>query len=347
MRLSFLILAGALAALPAGATPVHGGGRQTPAGPCYPDHARPNLWYLVPATPVLVDTRGHSTVELTLFRYHGGAMTGDPEAFKGGGLLQFRLRFPTDPSRVTSAARALGPGSRVVPLTLSKVEATVAFAGAGPRSAVPVSGETGDEEVEANWDERGFSLRLSPADQALLRSAWESGATTLSVNVAGYAIMRTGRGASGEEGGVEEVPVLVDAIPVTIPAGDSRIRWLDLDAAIPADYTVLDVGCAEMAGTGGAGDTAAVVVLVRATAVNGDTLERTVTFREGSPPVQRVRFTSAVKLDAGYTVWVGRRLTSGDLETVKSMTIPVWQGFQDVCSNPAGMAGGPDPRNLY
>ncbi len=345
MRLPLLILAGVLTAPAAGAVPMHSGARQTPAGTCYPDHARKNLWYLAPPAPTLEDPRGHSTVELTLFRYHGSSMTGDAEAFKGGGILQFSLRFPADPSRLTTAARALGPAARVLPLTLSKVEATVAFAGTGARPATPAPGD--GEKTAAAWEERGFSLRLTPADQALLRSAWDSGATTLSVNVAGFALMRTTETGSGEDGGTEEIPVLADAIPVTLPAGDPRIRWLDLDARIPADYTVLDLGCADVAGTGRPGETAAVVVQVRATAVNGDTLEETVSFREDSPAIQQVRFTSAVQLDGGYTVWVGRRLASGELEAVKSMTIPVWQGFLDVCSRPAAEAGNLDPRSLY
>lgn len=345
MRLVLLILTAALSAVPAGAIPVQSSGRQTPVGPCYPDHERANLWYLAPAAPVLVDARGRSTVELTLFRYHGSSMTGDAEAFKGGGILQFSLRFPAGPSRLTAAARALGPGARVVPLTLSRVEATVAFAGTNPRPASPTSGE--EETGEATWEEQGFSLRLSPADQALLRSAWESGSTTLSVNVAGFALMRTTEERSGEDAAVEEVPVLADAIPVAIPRGDPRIRWLDLDARIPADYTALQLGCADVAGAGAGGETAAVVVQVRATAVNGDTLEESVSFREGSPPIRQVRFTSAVKLDGGYTVWVGRRLVSGDLEPVKTVKIPVWQGFLDVCARPAGATGELDPRTLY
>jgi len=335
----------ALAAWPVCAGPVLHGARQTPEGPCYPDHADPTLWYLVPPSPVLAAPSGGNTVELTLFRYHGSSTTADETAFAAGGVLQFRLRFPHDPGRLARAARALGGAVRVVPMPLSRVEASVVFPGTAPR---PASKTGGTEEGEGGaWEERAFSIRLTPADQALLRRAWESGSTTLSVDIAAYAVLRVPEGDGNGGARPGEIPVLADAVPVVLPAGSPAVHWLDIDAAIAADYAGLEVGCAEIGSAGGPAGTAAIVVRIRARAVNGDTLEKIVTFRKGSPPVQAVRFDSAVRLDDGYDVWTGRRSTTGELESLSSERIPVWQGFLDVCARKAGPEDRLDPRMLY
>jgi len=334
-----------LATWPAGAGPVLQGARQTPDGACYPDHADPTLWYLAPPPPVLTAPSGRSTVELTLFGYHGSSTTADETAFAAGGVLQFRLRFPHDPGRLTRAARALGGAVRVVPITLSRVDALVVFPGTAARPATETGGS--DEGEGGAWEERAFSIRLTPADQALLRRAWEAGSTTLSVDIAAYAVLRVPEGDGNGRTRPGEVPVLADAVPVVLSAASPAVRWLDLEAAIAADYAGLEVGCAEIEAAGGASDTAAIVVRIRARAVNGDTLEKIVTFRKGSPPVQTVRFDSAVRLDDGYDVWTGRRSTTGELESLSSERIPVWQGFLDVCARKAGTEDRLDPRMLY
>jgi hypothetical protein len=345
-----VLLALLAAAAPADAWPVLGEGRATPGGYCYPDHELQRVWWVAPTTVGVKEVNGLPAIELTSYRYQGSRATDDSSRFFGGTLLQFSLAFESMADRLEAARRSLGGGAEVRPLAPATVEAEVVFAGIDPVARQAVAGEPGLSGPAA-WQERSFSLGLSPEETEAVRRAWDDGAVILSVNVTASALAYHARPAAEIDPAPEPelLPVLVDAVPVTVDRQrqPGAIRVLELDATMPAGYTALDLGCAELSSAGGFTDLARVLVDVEATAVNGDRIRQQLRFDEGSPPVQNLRFDRAVRLDEGYRLRVLRTFASGATETAVDRRIEVWQGFVDVCSRPADKAEVLDPRLLY
>lgn len=349
MTRPLLLLALLAAAVPADAWPVLGEGRATPGGYCYPDHELQRVWWLAPTTVGVKEVDGLPAVELTTYRYQGSRATDDSGRFYGGTLLQFSLAFEAMAGRLEAARRSLGGGVEVRPLAPATVEAEVVFAGINP-----VAREAAEQPLTpgaAGWQERSFSLGLSPQETEAVQHAWDNGAVILSVNVTASVLAYTARpdGEIDASPEPELLPVLVDAIPVTVDRErqPGAIHVLELDATMPAGYTALDLGCAELSVAGGFTDLARVLVDVEAAAVNGDRIRQKVRFDEDSSPVQNLRFDRAVQLDEGYRLRVLRTFASGATETAVDRRIEVWQGFVDVCSRPADEAEVLDPRLLY
>ena len=99
------------------------------------------------------------------------------------------------------------------------------------------------------------------------------------------------------------------------------VRVIQLDATMPAGYTSIELGCAELAAS----------VLTARPLVYGAV----------------ARFDRAVRLDSGYVLRVARVYATGQTEQQSPRRIEVWQGFEDVCAVEAGRAGELDPRRLY
>lgn len=350
MTRPLLLLALLAAAGSADAWPVLAEGRATPGGYCYPDHELQRVWWLVPTTVGVKEVGGLPAVELTTYRYQGSRATVDSDRFYGGTLLQFALAFEAMADRLEAARQSLGGGVEVRPLAPATVEAEVVFAGINS-VAREAEAEQPLAQGVAGWQERAFSLGLSPEETEAVRHAWDDGAVILSVNVTASVLAYHARPATdiGPAPEPELLPVLVDAIPVTVDRErqPEAIRVLELDATMPAGYTALDLGCAELSVAGGFTDLARVLVDVEATAVNGDRIRQQIRFDEGSPPLQNLHFDRAIKLDEGYRLRVLRTFASGASETAVDRRIEVWQGFVDVCSRPADEAVLLDPRLLY
>jgi hypothetical protein len=289
-------------------------------------------------------------VNLTCYRYQGSRATDDSGRFYGGTLLQFTLAFPSMADRLEAARTSLGRSVEVRPLTPATVEAEVVFAGITTvvREAVADASTVSDG---ASWQERSFSLGLSPEETEAVRRAWDEGVVILSVNVTASAMAYGARPLPelGSPPDPKMLPILVDAIPVTVDRDrhPQAIDVLELDATMPAGYTSLDLGCAELSQANGFTDLARVVVEVEAVAVNGDRIRGQIRFDEASAPVQNLRFDRAVRLDEGYRLRVLQVFASGATEAAADRRIEVWQGFVDVCSRPAGEAEDLDPRLLY
>ncbi len=335
------------ASAPLAAWPVLSEGRETTAGWCYPDHQEPRVWWLPPDAVELKDDGGHPDVHLTIFSYTGVRETGDLGSTKSGAVLQFTLEFPAAGARLAEAQRGLGPQGTVRPLVPEQIDAEVVFAGVNSvRQATSMEDEATDPGA---WTERSFSMRLTPEETAVVADAWEHGSVILSVNLAASATVLQVRPLRGEEAVPELAPVFADAAPITIDsaADPSAVRLLELDATMPAAYTSLELGCSELAASGGLSDLSRVIAVVEAEAMNGDLIDQEVRFSIGSAPTQVAKFDRAVRLDHGYRLRVARVFATGAIEEKPARRIEVWQGFVDICSVAAGTDAGLDPRLLY
>jgi len=241
----------------------------------------------------------------------------------------------------------LGPQATVRPLVPDQIDAEVVFAGV---NSVRQATSMEDEATEPGaWTERSFSMRLTPEETAVVADAWEHGSVILSVNVAASATVLQVRPSRGEEAVPELAPVFADAAPITIDsaADPSAVRLLELDATMPAAYTSLELGCSELAASGGLSDLSRVIAVVEAEAMNGDLIDQEVRFSTGSAPTQVAKFDRAVRLDHGYRLRVARVFATGAVEEEPARRVDVWQGFVDICSVAAGTDAGLDPRLLY
>ncbi|PWB73317.1 MAG: hypothetical protein C3F15_09835 [Holophagae bacterium] len=342
-----------VAATPIAAWPVLSEGRETAVGWCYPDHEKPQLWWLSPDAVDVKTDGGHPAVHLTVFSYLGVRETGDIGRSKTGAVLQFTLVLPSAAGRLAEAERLLGSRAEVRPLVPEQIDAEVVFAGVtSPRHATETETQTeaeGDTSEPGAWTERRFALRLTPEETAVVADAWEHGSVILSVNLVASATALAARPSRGQEPEPGLTPILTDAIPITIdPAADySAVRVLELDATMPAAYTSLELGCAELASSGSLSDLSRVIAVVGAEAMNGDTIDQEVRFSSGSPPVQVARFDRAVRLEHGYRLRIARVYATGAVEEEPARRVEVWQGFIDICSVAAGGVTGLDPRLLY
>jgi hypothetical protein len=337
-------------AAPAAAWPVLAESRPTSAGWCYRDHENGWLWWLPPTAPRVMQHGGRPAVDFVTYRYQGARATADMGRIWGGALLQFALEFPDPGSDVGEARRALGRSAEVRQMVPAVVEAQVVFAGINSplRAVTSESDEEPDAQAGA-WRERSFSLALTPEEAAAVHLAWQEGSLILSVNVAVSAYGYSTRPSGGAEAAPELLPVLVDAVPVTVSAErhPEAFRVLELDATMPLGYTTLELGCTELAEGYGLTDLVRVIAVISAEAVNGDIISQQVRFTDDSAPVQAARFDRAVRLDPGYQVQVVRVYATGRAEQETPRRIEVWQGFEDICSVAASAPAELDPRLLY
>ena len=336
---------------PVAAWPVLSEGRETAVGWCYPDHEKRQVWWLPPEMVEVKTIGGRPDVHLTVFSYTGVRETGDLGRSKAGAVLQFALVLPGASGRLAEARRSLGPQAEVRPLVPEQVDAEVVFAGVNSaRQATETEPATEPDAIGPGaWTERRFSMRLTPEETAVVADAWEHGSVILSVNLAASATVLRARAAPGADAVPELAPVFADAVPITIDAAadPDAVRVLELDATMPAGYTTLELGCAELVAAGGLSDLARVVAVVEAEAMNGDTIDQEVRFSSGSPPVQVATFDRAVRLDHGYLLRIARVFATGAAEQDPPRRIEVWQGFVDICSVAGGTEAGLDPRLLY
>ncbi|HOC44068.1 MAG TPA: hypothetical protein PKJ99_13710 [Thermoanaerobaculales bacterium] len=332
---------------PAAAWPVLSEGRETAAGWCYPDHEERQVWWLPPETATLKDDGGRPDVHLTIFSYLGVRETGDLGTARAGAVLQFTLEFPSAGARLAEAQRWLGPQAKIRPLVPEQIDAEVVFAGVN--SVRPATLAEDDETGPGAWTERRFAMRLTPEETAVVADAWEHGSVILSVNLAASATVLAARPARGADPEPDLGAVLTDSVPIAIDsnADPDAVTVLELDATMPAAYTSLELGCAELGASGGPSDLARVIAVVEAEAMNGDLIDQEVRFSDGSPPTEVAKFDRAVRLDHGYRLRVARVYATGVVEEQPARRVEVWQGFVDICSVAAGTDAGLDPRLLY
>ncbi|MFH1176185.1 MAG: hypothetical protein V1750_02165 [Acidobacteriota bacterium] len=300
---------------------------------------------------------GRPAVSFTQYRYTGSRATGDQGTFWGKGVLQFALRFPENAPRLAQARSFLGPRVRVEAIVPTEVLAEVAFAGAEEGSGGGVLGSTrGDlaapsgEGAGRLWDERSFSLALSPASSRLLADAFARGAVALSVNVVASAPAFRMPPPKGESPGMPEATALtVDAVPVGLDVAryPELVRHLDLDATMAAGYMFLEVACNDFAEGMAFADLGVVVVALTGIAVNGDRITRELRYDAAAPPLQVVKFDRAVRLDRAYEVKIHRIYSSGRSEEDGPRQVEVWSGLLDVSKGPPSEGSQLDPRLLY
>lgn len=348
MKAGVLALVVLLGTSTVSAWPVLSEGRLTGEGYCFPDHDTPELWWMAPASMEPASVNGRPAVDFVAYRYQGTRAMGDSGRFYGGALVQFSLRMAGPADRLRRASDELGDGAEVRPLAPARLEAEVVFAGESSVSRRAVTGPSADPDT-ISVEGAGFSLALSPEETEVVRRAWEDGAVVLSVNVTAWALALSRRPLADEPVEPELLPVMAGAVPITVdPRRHPEVfQTLELDATMPAGYTTLDLGCAELTGPGGFEDIERVVVRAEAKAMNGDTIREQVRFDRESPEILRMVFDRAVRLDEGYRLFVHRVHATGEVEAVDERVVEVWRGFVDVCSRSAGDDGRLDPRLLY
>lgn len=332
--------------IPAWGAPVLSEGRRTEAGWCYPDHENRHLWWLPPPAPELKSSGGRPGIDFTVFNYQGTRATADADHAWTGAMLQFTLVMPEQTRQAAAAREALGSSIEIRTIPAADIDAEVVFAGVNSvRSATEDA--QGDETAEA-WNERSFSIGLTPEEVAVIHDAWQTGSVILSVNttVSAYAFATR----PGEEDiEPEVVPVTVDSVPVAVDIRrhPETFRVLELDATMPLAYTSVELGCSELAEGYGLSDLARVIAVVEAEAVNGDLITSELRFTRRSASSQEIRFDRAVRLEHGYRLRVVRVYATGRAEETPPRRIDVWQGFEDICSAPPGDSPELDPRLLY
>lgn len=306
-----------LVAGPGAAAPLLGSGRDVEGVRVYRDHADARVHYYAPGKlTAALDRSGAPQLSFLQMRYVGTALAGDRGAFRTHSQLSFRVRMEAAPAdRLAKARTALGPGAVLKPLPIRRVSATLNYVSLDSGAAPPQkpAGEGKLEEAEAPspgqgyWTERVFSVAPNEVTSASLWESFQQGRVQLSLS---YAFHSDGIGPD------EPVPapgappsmkgphvVLADTLAVTVDAAryPDRLRRIDVNESIPAQYAVLSVACYDF-NNELRPDLQVKIVEIEAKSVNGRPVLQQAVFSRSTPDVTSasLRFPFAVSLKDGY-----------------------------------------------
>lgn len=313
----------------------------------YPDGRRSRLFYYPPGDLVLAtDALGRPDLEFLEMRYYGTTADGHPGLIHFRSLLSFRIVMGGPTVAELQAARAELERLRrgrvdLRPLPIRRLEAAVVYAPVGgersPETSEPEGGsltggyfessEAGEEEGDAYWSERVYTLRLDQHSAQALRWALENSRILLSF---AYAFFAEGIGPEEPLEDLSGSPELVEALREAIggasdstESGTSRrgvlihsgatgitidaqrdtglIKSIDINEQMPPGYPVLEVRCYDFRDELRE-DLYEKLVELEAEAVGGDVVRMTVVFGQSQPDlyVSRPRSRFGVRVDRPY-----------------------------------------------
>lgn len=356
----------AVFAMTARAHPVADGRRVVGDLVCYPDHARSGLWHYHPARLELTTVEGRPGFSFHRYRYTGTSVSGDQGTFTAKAVLSFRVKFCDVSADLPRARTTLKAHARqtitLVGFPLEKIESRVVYV-AGETAAAK-SGDVAAEDSgapaggDALFNERTFSIGMTPATAQILWSAYESDQLALSLNYTFVGAALPNRPPPRDATEQDKTPVSVrlggNALPIQVSKREHAACFVstDLDAHIPANYPFLDIFCHDFQSAAAPTDLGRVLVDIKALSVTGKPVEKRIVFSREGPPRQPAHFEFAVKLDAGFEIRAHRIYTDGRVEEGKYERVTQWVGIRDVTrftdrGGDADGAGHLDPRMLY
>lgn len=329
------------AATAANAAPLLGSGQEVEGLRVYRDSANSRLFYYPPSKlAVALDKAGLPQFSFLQMRYTGSAVTGDRGAFRTRSILSFQVKMEETPAgsmaRVKTALRTrFNVEPLLSPLPIRRVTAALNYAplaGAqtGPVTApAPAGSGTLEQAAEPGhadgyWTERVFTLAPDDATSQALWETFKKGSVLLSLSYAFYSDGVPPDAPVTQSAGAPDPAkkgpslVLADTLAITVDAKryPDRLRQIDVNESVPANYAVLPVACYDF-NNDLRPDLQVKVVEIEARGVAGQPVKREVSFSKATPDLcmASVRFPFAVSLKVGYR-YRSREITSAGEEKV-------------------------------
>ncbi len=281
------------------------------AGPLplvFPDTDDASIYYYPPGDIVLVTERdGAPDLRFLSVVYAGTQTTGDAGAFMTRSTIAFRVRMQrVDATTLRDARAALPAGSRLVALPIRRVTSNLVWTPIETPETPASLGEGRFEETNGAqtgegswWTERIVTLAPETFSAQALWDAFQRGRVLMSF---AYAIDAIGV-VSDESKDLATQTVKANTIPIEADAArwPDRFRRVDMNQGVPPGYAILSVRCYDFANETPA-PIAVKRVEIRAHAVSGSPVTRTIAFRAAAPDITSatVRFPVAVRLDQPF-----------------------------------------------
>ena len=333
------------------------------------DKNKTNIMYTMPPSFQLKKSDdGSPSISLLKMRYTGTNASGDLGSKKFLNIFQFTITvdtsFHNQSKSLMKKIASLYPGTRIVQLPIQKFSSILVFAGSDSVRTIGngMAENTQEESIVNNsyWSERTVSFRLSDTDAQLVESALMKNQAVMSFSYAYSSIFsdslkdqliitstnpdlikeiedKLRNEVMKEDSALHVLMIKADAIPIKINTLNSakHIQLIDINEKVPAKFPVLSVHCFDFSGQL-RDDLYAKKIEIKATSVNGSSVEVTYTFKKSQPDQasKSIRFQYAVRFDKPYYYRLKEISEEGEVEISEWIERKTWTENINITSPP-------------